>query len=38
MAFDILAMANTAFEIQFPGDACPVAFVPGGKISHLYFC
>ena len=23
-------MASSAFEIQFPGDRCPVGFVPGG--------
>ena len=23
-------MVDTTFEIQFPGDECPVAFVPGG--------
>ena len=27
MSWDM--MTDTAFEIQFPGDACPVAFVPG---------
>ena len=30
MSFNILSMASSAFEIQFPGDRCPVGFVPGG--------
>ena len=26
---NLMSMANTTFEIQFPGDECPVAFLPG---------
>jgi len=32
---NLISMADTTFNIQFPGDACPVAFVPGSGTERI---